>query len=192
MTAFVSSSMIRCEAPAQAGGSVASVAVHLDTAVPLTASGADAGVAAHVSGGAGGSNAMQLRFTGANCSRATACDHRPQPPLSALALCFCLAELPSVLAVTSTPGGSSVTVRGSGFAPTLDGPWCRVGTLGPLSAEWLGPSHIVCPVPHLAFSTTARSVQVSNNGADFASARGIFLTPLGARVLAVMDRVQLL
>jgi hypothetical protein len=69
MSVFVSSSIIRCEAPAQAGGNVASVAVQLDTAVPLASSGTDSAAAVHASGGAGGSNAVKLRFAGACCRR---------------------------------------------------------------------------------------------------------------------------
>jgi hypothetical protein len=56
-----------------------------------------------------------------------------------------------------------------------------VGTLGPLAAEWLGPSRIICPVPHLRGSAAARSVQVSNNGVDFTAASGAIFAPTGAQ-----------
>ena len=90
------------------------------------------------------------------------------------------AELPSVYSVSSAAGSASLTVRGTGFTPALDGPWCRVGSFGPLTAQWLGPSLVSCPLPLLGGSTAARIVQVSNNGADYSVADDVEYAPAGA------------
>jgi hypothetical protein len=62
-SAFVSSSIMQCEAPAQADSSLESLSVQLDTSVPLVAP--DANTVLHAGGG-GGSNSIQLRFAGAS------------------------------------------------------------------------------------------------------------------------------
>lgn len=123
-------------------------------------------------GGAGSSNALQLRYTGelplfpsiASVPFSCATLLTRQPPLS---------DVPIVQSA-SMQQQEYVDVRGAGFTSSLDGLWCRVGTFGPLLGEWISPTRALCPVSMSAQANTPIQVRVGNTADDWSASYAEF------------------
>jgi len=160
LSQFVSTALMRCELPQQQWAGIAALTV-APPGAPLgawpPASLPQEVALASLAAGGGGSNPLLLRFAGAaasHCSSQSAVNSRPSadPPLV-------------TTAKPASPG--MALVQGSGFSAAFDGIWCRVGTFGPLAAQWLSPTRVHCPIPLLGAEPQVLAVRVSNDGSEF-------------------------